>query len=169
MYWGRGSELFWEQTYWVKAYHSQQGSALALGRWRNFSEHVKKTDGFKEINRKTALCCTQTSHVMIQTSQIAVRIMICHSHAIPFCFVIYSNHVLVFKQSDVVHYLVHLTLKISLTWQKHLKVGKLSSKENSWNTTKDRKRLKNPVWCILFEKGLSLCISSHTTSRSCLF
>lgn len=65
--------------------------------------------------------------------------MICHSHAIPFCFVIYSNHVLVFKQSDVVHYLVHLTLKISLTWQKHLKVGKLSSKENSWNTTKDRK------------------------------
>lgn len=72
------------------------------------------------MNRKTALCCTQTSHVIIQTLQIVVIIMICYSHSLPLRFVIYSIHVLDFKQPDTVHWLLGLILKISLKFQKHL-------------------------------------------------
>lgn len=76
------------------------------------------------MNRKTALCCTQTSHVIIQTSQIVVVIMNCHSHSLPLSFVIYSVPVLDFKQPDAVHWLLGLTLEISLKLQKHLESWK---------------------------------------------
>ena len=105
------------------------------------------------MNRRTALCCTQTSHVIIQTSQIVVIIMICHSHSLPLCFVIYSIHVLDFKQPDAIHWLLSLTLKISLKLQNHLE---------SWKTVIQEKFSEHNERCEVTELFDLLCLK-----RSC--
>lgn len=69
------------------------------------------------MNRKPALCCAQTSHVRIQTSQTVVITTICPSRSLPLCFVIYGIHRLDFKQPDAVCWLLGLTVKMPLKLQ----------------------------------------------------
>lgn len=83
--------------------------------------------------------------MIIQTTQIVVIIMICHSHSLPFCFVIYSIHVLDFKQPGAVYRLLGLTLKISLKLQKHLE---------SWKTIIQEKFSEHNERCEVTEPSI---------------